>query len=181
MVTKSQRTMFHVVSQVDKSAELSECGRYRWWLRRSWEEGSDSNRVVCFVMLNPSTADANVDDPTIRRCIGFAKAWGYNTLVVRNLFPWRATDPKELKLAKNPTGGHRGNNELIAACTADMVVCAWGAGVPFDRDVEAMNLFSPWASGVQLWCLGLTKHGHPRHPLYVPGDVTPIRFGEQPS
>ena len=80
-----------------RSAEISECGKYRWWLRRRWADGP----VVCFVMLNPSTADAEQDDPTIRRCIGFAQAWGCGALEVRNLFPFRATNPADmLKAAK---------------------------------------------------------------------------------
>lgn len=156
-------------SDVRRSAEISECGRYRWWLRRSWSQGEG---VVCFVMLNPSTADALQDDPTIRRCVGFAKAWGYSVLDVRNLFAYRATDPKELRTAVEPTGGRRGDVELLTARTADLVVCAWGAGVPFKRDRWAIENFDP----CPLYCLGRTKGGHPRHPLYVKGDARPERF-----
>jgi hypothetical protein len=170
---------------VRRSAEISECGRYRWWLRRSWDiwdrgEHVQGKGVVCFVMLNPSTADAMQDDPTIRRCIGFAKAWGYDTLSVRNLFPWRATDPKELLTAPHVTGGHRGDTELLVSCTAHLVVAAWGAGVPFSRDREAMAMFRDHFQSVPIFCLGTTKHGHPRHPLYVKATTTPILYDPEP-
>ncbi|HYE77963.1 MAG TPA: DUF1643 domain-containing protein [bacterium] len=160
--------------RVDRSAEVSECGRYRWWLRRSYQRGGDG-RVACFVMLNPSTADGTEDDPTIRRCLGFVRAWGYSVLSVRNLFAYRATDPKELLTADNPTGGARGNVELLAAMSADLVVAAWGAGGNlFGRDKEVLGFLR----GKPLHCLGLTKGGHPRHPLYVRGDQQPVLFRE---
>jgi hypothetical protein len=155
---------------VRRSAEISGCGRYRWWLRRAW--GDFDGRIVCFVMLNPSTADALRDDPTIRRCIGFAKSWGYTALSVRNLFAYRATDPKELRTASDPTGGSRGDNELLVSRSADLVICAWGAGVPFGRDRWMIENFGT----VPLHCLGTTKDGSPRHPLYVRGDVRPIVY-----
>ena len=127
-------------------------------------------------MLNPSTADGLQDDPTIRRCVGFAQRWGYNVLSVRNLFPWRATDPAELFQVETVTGGVRGDTELLAACTADLVVVAWGASVPFLRDRAALELFAANFPAVPLWCLGVTKHGHPRHPLYVRADTVPVLF-----
>jgi hypothetical protein len=90
-----------VASRIIRSAEVSECGRYRWWLRRGWQLLNRGEHVIgrgvcCFVMLNPSTADDTYDDPTIRRCVQFATRWGYDALSVRNLFPWRATDPGDL-------------------------------------------------------------------------------------
>jgi hypothetical protein len=175
--------LFETTSHVHRSAEISECGRYRWWLRRSWQlwDGQglhvQGKGVCCFVMLNPSTADGMQDDPTIRRCIGFARDWGYNTLSVRNLFPWRATDPKELK---NPNvdvfGGDRGESELLAACTADFVLAAWGGDVPFGRGERAVKLFQHHFPGKPLHCLGKTKSGNPRHPLYVKASAVPIPF-----
>lgn len=171
----------HVSSRVSKSAEVSDCGLYRWWLRRAWTfrnaDGSahPGKGVVCFVMLNPSTADGTQDDPTIRRCIGFAQAWGYDTLTVRNLFPWRATDPKELFNAETVTGGKRGETELLTAMTADLVIAAWGASVPFGRDAFAMKLFEAFPAK-PVHCLELTKHGKPRHPLYVKADRQPQLF-----
>lgn len=172
----------HVSSRIARSAEVSDCGLYRWWLRRSWTFHNPDGihrpgkGVVCFVMLNPSTADGTQDDPTIRRCIGFAQAWGYDTLTVRNLFPWRATDPKELFNATTVTGGERGDVELLTAMTADLVVAAWGASVPFNRDVEALDLLTSTFPCKQIHCLELTKHGKPRHPLYVRADKRPQLF-----
>jgi hypothetical protein len=146
---------------IRKSAELSPCGRYRWWLHRS---GLGGHGVVCFLMLNPSTADAEQDDPTIRRCIGFARAWGYDVLSVRNLFPLRATEPRVLRTTEiDPTGGARGLVEALVGATAHRLVLAWGAHVPFGRD----RLILSHLHGVPLWCLGITRRGNPRHPLYV--------------
>jgi hypothetical protein len=113
-------------------------------------------------MLNPSTADALMDDPTIRRCMGFARRWGFSAVSVRNLFAFRATKPKDLLTALDPTGGGRGDMELRTAGTADMTVVAWGAHVPLNRDHQALRMIDG-----MLHCLGKTKHGHPRHPLYV--------------
>lgn len=183
--------LFDIDNRISRSAEISECGRYRWWLRRSWqlpwnprEAGPPKSKgTCCFVMLNPSTADALQDDPTIRRCIAFARGWGYDTLSVRNLFPWRATDPKELLNGWeniDMTGGSRGASELLAACTANLTIVAWGAGVPRRRDRDVLLMFGDQFPGVKLYCLGTTKHGHPRHPLYVRGDTKPIRFDPYP-
>ena len=125
-------------------------------------------------MLNPSTADAQSDDPTIRRCIGFAKGWGYSGLIVGTLFALRATDPAELLAARDPVGG-RANalalGDLIDA--AALVVCAWGqfAGVG-RRGSEAIALIR--ARGGFPHCLGRTRQGAPRHPLYVPATSQPV-------
>ncbi len=174
-------TLFDTPPRMIRSADISECGRYRWSLRRSWQiwergEHVQGMGVCCFVMLNPSTADGEQDDPTIRRCIGFCRSWGYDILSVRNLFAWRATDPRELFNTNTATGGHRGDTELLAAATADMLVVAWGAGVPFGRDEQALELFKTHFPGVPLYCLGTTKHGHPRHPLYVRAVTLPTLF-----
>ena len=153
-------------SATRSNAELSPCGKYRWWLSRSWKHGGNG-RTMCFVMLNPSTADGRVDDPTIRRCIGFAQREGVSGLVVRNLFALRATKPRELLTSlHDPTGGTRGDLELGTAVMAHVVVVAWGSKVPFGRDKVALGMFR----GFELHCLGTTKNGNPRHPLYVRTD-----------
>lgn len=154
---------------VRRTAEISACGRYRYTLRREWDAAAGT---VCFVMLNPSTADALVDDPTIRRCIGFARSWGYGAVEVRNLFALRATDPKELLSAPDPVGPKGDESLRRAAFTVGLVVVAWGASVPFGRDRRALELLE----GTTLACLGLTKGGGPRHPLYVRGDARPSSF-----
>jgi hypothetical protein len=157
------------------SAGLSDCGRYRYWLRRSWKTGG-GGRVVCFVMLNPSTADHEADDPTVRRCMAFTRSWGFSALSVRNLFALRATDPAELLEADDPVGPS-GDAELAAAGAADLVVAAWGASVPFGREARALEILA----GVPLHCLGLTKSGAPRHPLYVRGDTRPAPWPPRPG
>jgi hypothetical protein len=155
---------------IERSADISDCHQYRWWLRRKLND--DNNRVVCFVMLNPSTADAEFDDPTVRRCMQFAIDWGYSILSVRNLFPYRATDKGELLKVNDPTGGDRGLAELKAAVTADLVVAAWGDFVPFERDLTAQMLFR----GKPVYCLGTGKKKKPRHPLYQPKAAPLVPF-----
>lgn len=148
-----------------KTASISLDGVYRYRLTRSWAE----DRHVVWVMLNPSTADAEVDDPTIRRCMGFARAWGYGGIVVVNLFALRATDPKALVGHPAPFGSDNLSYVHDAIADNDVTVAAWGAH-PFTRSAVdgvqkvAAKLHKP------LWCVGKTKDGHPRHPLYVKGD-----------
>lgn len=155
--------------KVKRTAEISECGNFRWWLRRTWTDKGKG--VCCFVMLNPSKADALQDDHTIRRCIGFARAWGFATLDVRNLFAYRSTDPKGLKRSDiDVAGGERGLNELAAGLTADKVIVAWGANDVRGRD----KLFRTMANQKPLYCLGKTKSGAPLHPLRLRADTVPI-------
>ena len=155
------------------SASISRCGEYRYLLTRRWSEGP----TATFVMLNPSTADASRDDPTIRKCMGFARAWDCGGLQVINLFALRATSPVDLRRSARPVGRR---NEAMWDSTlaepADIVVCAWGIhGSWMSRDRWAMNWFSerPW---IQPMCLGVTTAGHPRHPLYVPYATSLQRF-----
>jgi hypothetical protein len=152
---------------IDRGAELSPCERYRWSLHRVLEGGD--GRCVCFVMLNPSTADALQDDPTVRRCIGYADSWGFSRLVVRNLFPYRATDKRELLKVDSPVGGERGDQELQLATLADLVVAAWGAWVPFRRADAAERLLR----GRAVYCLNRASGGQPVHPLYQPASLQP--------
>ena len=149
-----------------KGADLSPCGRYRYSLRRRWFTASvrGRNRHVCWIMLNPSTADSDTDDATIRRCVGYSFRWGFASLEVVNLFAWRATDPRDLRRARDPVGN--GNNVSIstAALTADLVVCAWGVfGYFMDRGATVQSMLQDY--GIKLNALGHTKGGQPRHPL----------------
>ena len=152
-----------------KTARLSADGIYRYRLTRSWGPGA----FLPFVMLNPSVADADVDDPTIRRCMGFARREGAGGIIVVNLFALRATEPERLKEVNDPFGP--GNHDAlyeaaIDAVTMDMpVVCAWGAGgVVHGGYRSCIDQFQ--RAGARLVCLGKTKDGHPRHPLYVRRD-----------
>lgn len=150
---------------IRRAAEFSDCGRYRFSLLREWDRPiGEQWRSICFVLLNPSVADGMKDDPTARKCIFFAKLFGYNVLWIRNLFPYRATDPRELLKVDNPTGGRLGDVALAAAATCDLVVAGWGANVPYRRFEAAEALFD----STPVYCLKKTKHGHPHHPLYLP-------------
>lgn len=151
---------------VEKSAVISSDGVYRYSLGRSW--APKWGRVL-WIMLNPSTADENVDDATIRRCFGFTRDWGYGELEVVNLFAYRATDPKKLFEAADPVGP--GNDDYIdfAVSRAGLIIAAWGThGSYRGRAEEVRRRYSP------LLCLETTKDGHPRHPLYIPLTAVPI-------
>lgn len=160
------------------SAIISNCKRYRYQLSREGEGSSTDRGPAVFVMLNPSTADATVDDPTITRCRGFAKAWGYSGIIVANLYAWRATAPSELKKAEDPVGPYNDVHlSRLANSNADFVV-AWGNNAPMDRVTRVVKILKK--SGASLWCLGVTKNGAPRHPLYVAGD-TPLQAWVLPA
>ena len=125
--------------------------------------------MLPFVMLNPSTADADLDDPTIRRCVGFARREGAGGIVVANLYAFRATDPAALMKASDPYGPD--NDDALkavaaeAAATGMPIVCAWGVhGGKSNRPIVLLQ-----SRGARLLCLGKTKDGNPRHPLYVAG------------
>lgn len=144
---------------------FSPCRAYRYTLWREWIGGEG---YAMFVGLNPSTADETQDDPTIRRCIAFAKAWGYAGLCMTNLFAFRATDPKVMKAAGDPVGPENDRHLLIAGAGAGVIVAAWGAnGTHRGRDSEVRWLLP------RLQCLSLTKDGHPGHPLYLRKTLTP--------
>lgn len=154
---------------VVKGATISECGRYRFTLFRRWGEGPS----VLWVMLNPSRADANIDDPTVRRCIAFARAWGFGSLCVVNLYAYRTTDPKELwVLTGDERMGPIENGETVndfaikrLAQTADTIVCAWGShGVKNGRGIAVRKMLA----GYDLYALGRTADGELSHPLYLP-------------
>lgn len=153
-------------------ATFDASGRYRYSLTRRWEA---TGSRVAIVLLNPSTADASRDDPTVRRCVGFARAWGYGALEVVNLFAWRATRPADLRRARAPVGPENDAYILYAAQRAQGVVLAWGAhGAFLGRDVEVSTLLAE--AGIALHCLGVTRTGQPRHVLYLPGNTQAVSY-----
>lgn len=160
------------------TANISPCGRYRYTLRRVWDAALPE---VSFIMLNPSTADAETDDPTIRRVVGFARSWGFGSVSVFNLFALRATDPSELfrtVKAQEETGGPE-NDRVLASIPADrVVVAAWGT---WAEEFTARERYVRDMFKGRLRCLGLTKDGHPRHPLYVRADTQHQEFPERAS
>jgi hypothetical protein len=143
--------------------------RYALWREVAPDLG---DKYLMVIGLNPSTADETRDDPTIRKCIKFARDWGYSALCMTNLFAFRATDPREMKCQANPIGPD--NDYWLRECAshAAMVVAAWGVnGRHLNRDLKVRGLFLPG----QLHCIRMTKKTQmPEHPLYLPGALMPI-------
>lgn len=161
-----------------RDATFNKDGTKRVHLLRRWEADGE-HRFVCFVMLNPSTANAEKDDPTIRKCIAFAKAWGYGALHVVNLFDFITPSPLELRAWVGVHSHHPRRHEPLdlqiireTSATADMTVCGWGTwgGWFPERAREVYGvLTAPHA-------LHVTKDGHPGHPLYLPASLRPQPF-----
>jgi hypothetical protein len=158
------------------SAIISPCGRYRYRLERGLKVGPS----VAFIMVNPSTADAEQDDATIRKCRGFATAHGYGHFIVGNLFAYRATDIKVLRVVDEPMGIANDGHLKAIMHEADTVIVAWGPMAKLPR-----RLRKRWIDIVRiagsldkpLYCLGTAKDGHPRHPLMTPYS-TPLTLWE---
>jgi len=148
------------------NAKFSTCNKYRYRLQRPVElEGSG---IVVFIMLNPSTADEIVDDPTIRRCLGFARQINAYMIDVVNLFAYKATNPKELNEQHDPVGPENDKYISDSIYGADTIICAWGTkGTLLDRDKQVYDLIVGTRRRADISCLGVTKEGHPRHPLYL--------------
>lgn len=156
---------------MEKGAHFSKSRVYRYALWRIWDRDKPA---VMFVGLNPSTADENVDDPTIKRCISFARDWGYGSLYMLNLFAFRATKPKDMKKAVDKVGWDNDAALKKYASKCDEIVAAWGV----NGSLEERNRFvcDKVLFDFQLMCLVKTKDGHPKHPLYVLGNTKRIVF-----
>ncbi len=145
------------------SATYSDDERYRYQLTRIWAPGEGR---VSFVMLNPSTATERQNDPTVERCERRARALGYGAFRVVNIFAWRATDPRDMRAAADPVGPDNDAAIVEAARWADRVICAWGThGAHLGRGAAVEALLRE--TGRPLFHLGLSKAGHPKHPLYI--------------
>ena len=164
-------------------AIFSDCERYRYLLWRQWDFLDPEPVYMAFIGLNPSTADESKNDPTIRRCIGFAKREGYAGLYMLNLFAYRATQPSVMMAAEDPIGPD--NDRVIADYVevAGKAVACWGGDGGFDyRDLAVSRLLrssrhaKTRTIGEVLWCLGTTAGGYPRHPLYVRGNAPLVRY-----
>jgi len=150
---------------ITRHAAFSRCKTYRYSLERVWESKAPLKRVV-FIGLNPSTADHRVDDPTIRRCMGFAQSWGFNALSVVNLFAYRTPYPDELKKAIDPIGPYNVTHLGKIIRQADLAIACWGKdGSWMKQDVRLARRF-----GNKLRCLAINKDGSPAHPLYQRAD-----------
>lgn len=167
-----QGNLFFTKKPEQKGAAFSECRQYRYALWRIWEE---SQPLVMFIGLNPSTANEDKDDPTIRRVISFAKSWGYGGVYMLNCFPFVSTDPNQM-LSCQPKSKEWNTNELWlwdVGKKCKEIVFAWGnfdVVKKMNREKDLINLF-PEAKA-----LSINKNGSPKHPLYVPGDIKPIKY-----
>lgn len=152
-------------------AVFSPCCRWRYRLWRRWGDGP----MINFLMLNPSTADAFANDPTVARCQRRARDWGYGGLHVTNLFAWRATDPAALREAADPVGADNDAYILEVAEESACIVCAWGVHGRYQQRGACVTR-SLEQAGIQLYCLQLTASGEPGHPLYLGDQPGPVPY-----
>lgn len=158
MITRS-----HIKGDAPSVAVYSDCECYRYSLTRTWDP--EGQRVM-FVMLNPSKATEVQNDPTVERCERRARALGFGAFRVTNIFAWRETDPMTMRRAAEPIGGENDAFLLEGAAWADRVVAGWGThGAHMGRGPAVADMLR--GAGVLLFHLGLSKEGHPRHPLYI--------------
>lgn len=163
-------TRTHLKGDAASTAIYSPCERYRYALTRIWDASGDR---VTFVMLNPSTATEVQNDPTVERCERRARTLGYGAFRVTNIFAWRDTDPKAMRAAPEPIGPENDAAILDACDWADRTICAWGThGAFLNRGPAVESLIR--ATGIAPYHLGLSKAGHPKHPLY-------LRYTQQPE
>ena len=162
----------HRIEDCVSEAVYSPCETYRYSLTRTWDE---SGRKLLFVMLNPSTADELRNDPTVERCERRARSLGFGAFRVTNIFAFRATSPNDLKKAKDPEGAD--NDEILEFMISwsDQIIAAWGVHGHHQRQDEKIKALL-FGRASNLAHLGLTKDGHPRHPLYVPYSQSPIAW-----
>ncbi|MEO0343944.1 MAG: DUF1643 domain-containing protein [Pseudomonadota bacterium] len=162
-------TRKHIKGDAPSVAIYSDCERYRYTLTRVW----DSTRLkALFVMLNPSTATEVQNDPTVERCERRARALGFGAFRVTNIFAFRATDPRQMRAEVDPIGPDNDNAILDAAIWADQIICAWGThGAHLDRGPKVAAILRQ--TQADLYHLGLSKQGHPKHPLYIGYDTRP--------
>ena len=155
---------------IRRTAVFSPCRTWRYTLERYWDE--ELPRFL-FVLLNPSTADEKRDDPTNRRAINFVKRWGGGSCIFVNLFAFRTPLPAEMKKAADPIGPENDSYILAQAQMASKIICGWGThGEWKNRGRDVMRLLE----GFDRYTLGLTKRGHPKHPLYLRADTDPARW-----
>jgi len=158
------------MSFIYKNATFSSCRTYRYSLSRVWDK---KKKYVLFIGLNPSTANEEADDPTIRRCINYSKDWGYGGFMMVNLFAYRTTLPSNLKKVKYPVGSENDKYIVTLSKKADITVAAWGNNGDFySRDKEVLSLVP------SLMCLKINKSGQPAHPLYLKKGLKLTKFAK---
>jgi len=150
-------------------AMFSECEKYRYVLWRRWEPNCESSNIVSFIGLNPSTADEVKLDPTVTRCVNWAKAWGFGGMAMLNCFAYRATDPKDMKRQADPVGNGNRAALLVWGRESGRTVLCWGNhGTWEDRNKEVLEILGDRNT---FYHFGLTKTGQPKHPLYLPNNI----------
>ena len=158
-------------------AKISECGKYRYSLKRIWDE---EKSLVAFIALNPSTADEVDNDKTINRCIDFAKSWGAGGMCMFNVFAYRATDPTDMKAQDDPIGSEN-DNYLAKLSNVDKIIVCWGNdGLHRDRANHVREILKNTGQD-KLYCLDINKNGEPKHPLYVRGSTKPTLYEYPPT
>jgi hypothetical protein len=163
-------TRTHIKGDAPSTAVYSDCEKYRYSLDRVWD--TTAKRVM-FVMLNPSKATEVQNDPTVERCERRARALGYGGFCVTNIFAWRATDPRDMRAAVDPVGPENDDVLLRNTDWADHIIAAWGThGAHLDRGIAVASMLRQQPKA--LFHLGLSKAGHPKHPLYLPYSQHPI-------
>ena len=163
-------TRTHIKDDAPSTATYSDCECYRYALTRTWD--AEARRVL-FVMLNPSKATEVQNDPTVERCERRARALGFGAFQVTNIFAWRDTDPFQMRKAADPIGPENDAAIRAGAAWADQIIAAWGThGAHLDRGRQVARILRDL--GKPLYSLGLSKHGHPKHPLYISYTQQPI-------
>jgi hypothetical protein len=172
MISGLMLTRTHIKDDAPSTATYSDCERYRYSLVRTWDP---AGKRVLFVMLNPSTATEVQNDPTVERCERRARTLGFGSFEVTNIFAWRDTDPRAMRAAADPVGPENDAAILAGTAAADRIICAWGThGAHLDRGPAVEALLR--GTGRPLHHLGLTKDGHPKHPLYIGYAVEPLEW-----
>ena len=154
----------HNQGNIKSEAVYSKCENYRYTLTRVWEQ---KKRKALFIMLNPSTANETKNDPTVERCERRARKLNFGSFCICNIFAWRETSPYNLMKKCKPVGKDNNYHILDSVLSSDVIICAWGIhGTHINREAEVKKLLLN--NNSQLYHLGLTKNGHPKHPLYIP-------------
>ena len=170
MITREEKNK---VGEVVKSAIFSDCEKYRYLLSRVWNIQKEG---IVFVGLNPSTADERIDDPTIRRCRGFAESWGYGSMIMLNLFAYRSTDPKNLKNCVDPVGCHNSNFIDVYLEHYKTIACYGNGGNYLNRHKEFLKKYREKKYRDNLYAIKILKNGMPSHPLYLKKNLQPVKL-----
>lgn len=167
------------IGDAANGATFNDTRTHRYTLWRRFEPAAPVERMAAFICLNPSTADETANDPTVTRCINYSRKWGYDGFIMLNAFAYRATDPNDMKAQGVHAAGDPENSQAIidTAKRAGLVVCAWGNHGAFrkrSRDLTYLLM----KNGIEVYYLSLNKTGEPKHPLYLRGDLEPVKWWE---